>query len=55
MASIKLLAIIIFWAALLSGHYIHIIWSAILWEIGGGFNSSTVLWMSEFGKDDHDR
>lgn len=54
MASLKLIAIIIFFAAIVTGKYVHVIWAMILWEVAGGFAGSTTLWISDFGKDDHD-
>ena len=54
MASIKIIAILIFMYALLFQDYMYIIWATILWEVGGGFKGSTILWISDFGKGDHE-
>lgn len=54
MASLKIIAICMFMYALLFSEYMFIIWAVIVWEISGGFAGSTVLWLSDFGKDNHD-
>lgn len=53
MAFIKLGAIAAFFYAIFSGKLTWILWSIILWEVGGGFKGSAVLWISDFGNDKH--
>lgn len=54
MASVKIIAVLVFLYALLSQRYMFIIWAVVLWEIGGGFKGLTALWFSDFGKGNHD-
>lgn len=54
MASIKIIAVLMFMYAILFQDYMFIIWAVIVWEIGGGFKGTTALWISDFGKDKQD-
>lgn len=43
---VKLGAIGLFWYGLLTTQFHFWLWELILWEIGSGFKSSTLLWIS---------